>query len=145
MAFTFPLLALLPDFGGGEMMLILLVVLLLFGGDKMPQLAKGLGKSIREFKKAANDVEQEIKRAIDEVPDTPDLKTMLRDAVENKPKKTLPSPPPSSPPSSIPPPSSSSVSPASPPSSSVSPLPSPPEKPHTPPPEAGTSPPAAEQ
>lgn len=95
MVLTFSPIALLPDFGGGEMMLILLVVLLLFGGEKMPQLAKGLGKSIREFKKAANDVEQEIKRAIDEVPDTPDLRTTLREAVEGTPKKLTP---PSSPP-----------------------------------------------
>lgn len=86
-------LALLPDFGGGEMMLILFVVLLLFGGDKMPQLAKSIGKSLREFKKAANEVEQEIKRAIDEVPDTPDLKTTLRQAVEDKPKRLAPAAP----------------------------------------------------
>jgi TatA/E family protein of Tat protein translocase len=83
-------LGLLPDFGGGEMMLILLVVLLLFGGDKMPQLAKSLGKSIREFKKAANEVEREIKRAIDEVPDTPDLGTTLREAAEQSRKKNAP-------------------------------------------------------
>lgn len=68
-----PIFALLPDVGGWEMMLVLFVVLLLFGGDKMPQLAKGIGKSIREFKRAAGDVEREIKRAIDEVPDGPDV------------------------------------------------------------------------
>ena len=62
-------LAILPDIGGGEMLVVLLLVLLLFGGDKMPQLAKGLGKAIREFKKAARDVEQEFKQALDEVPD----------------------------------------------------------------------------
>ncbi|MDB6094674.1 MAG: twin-arginine translocation protein TatA/E family subunit [Verrucomicrobia bacterium] len=65
------LFALLPSFGGGELVLVLAVVLLLFGGDKMPQLAKGLGKAVREFKKAAGDVEQEFKRALDEVPDNP--------------------------------------------------------------------------
>ena len=65
-------LGLLPDFGGGEMMLIHLVVLLLFGGDKMPQMAKSLGKTIREFKRAANEVEREIKRAIDEFAKEPD-------------------------------------------------------------------------
>ena len=64
-----PPLAILPDIGGGEMVVVLLLVLLLFGGEKMPQLAKGLGKAIREFKKAAGDVEQEFKRALDEVPD----------------------------------------------------------------------------
>ena len=84
------------------MLLVLLVVLLLFGGEKMPQLAKGLGKTIREFKKAASDVEQEIKRAIDEVPDAPDLKTMVKDALDPAPapKKqsvALPSPPPAPP------------------------------------------------
>ena len=43
--------------GGGEWVLILLVVLLLFGGTKLPQLAKGLGQSMNEFKKAAKDDE----------------------------------------------------------------------------------------
>jgi sec-independent protein translocase protein TatA len=43
--------------GGGEWVLILLVVLLLFGGTKLPQLAKGLGQSMKEFKKAAKDDE----------------------------------------------------------------------------------------
>ena len=85
---SFPL-ALLPDFGGGEMMLILVVVLLLFGGDKMPQLAKALGRSIREFKKAANEVEREIKRAIDEVPDAPDLKSTWRQVLEDSPKPAV--------------------------------------------------------
>ena len=64
-----PVFAFLPDVGGGEMVVVLLIVLMLFGGDKMPQLAKGLGKSIREFKKAASGVEQEFKKALDEVLD----------------------------------------------------------------------------
>jgi sec-independent protein translocase protein TatA len=66
-----PSIAFLDGFGGGEMMWIMLVALLLFGGDKLPGFAKGLGKAIREFKKAAGDVENELKRAIEEVPDTP--------------------------------------------------------------------------
>jgi TatA/E family protein of Tat protein translocase len=79
-------IGLLPDIGGGEMMMIMFVVLLLFGGDKMPQFAKGLGKALKEFKKAANDVEQEIKRAIDEVPDTPDLKSTIFSTMRDKVK-----------------------------------------------------------
>ncbi len=43
--------------GGGEWVLILLVLLLLFGGTKLPALAKGLGQSMKEFKKAARDDE----------------------------------------------------------------------------------------
>ena len=71
-------------------MLILLVVLLLFGGDKMPQMAKSLGKSLRDFKRAANEVEREIKRAIDEVPDVPDIGTSIREAAEQSRKKHAP-------------------------------------------------------
>lgn len=71
-------------------MLILLVVLLLFGGDKMPQMAKSLGKSLRDFKRAANEVEREIKRAIDEVPDVPDIGTQIREAAEQSRKKNAP-------------------------------------------------------
>lgn len=41
--------------GGMEILLILAVVLLLFGAKKLPELAKGLGKSIKEFKKASNE------------------------------------------------------------------------------------------
>ncbi len=54
------------DVGGGEMLLIFFVVLLLFGGKKMPEFARGLGKSIREFKKATAGVEDEIKRVMEE-------------------------------------------------------------------------------
>jgi sec-independent protein translocase protein TatA len=59
--------AILADiFGGTEMMLILVVVLIFFGGEKMPAFARGLGKAIREIRKAAGDVEQEFKRVLDE-------------------------------------------------------------------------------
>ena len=54
------------DVGGGEMMLIFFIVLMLFGGQKLPEFARGLGKSIREFKKATAGVEDEIKRAMEE-------------------------------------------------------------------------------
>ncbi|MFT3784015.1 MAG: twin-arginine translocase TatA/TatE family subunit [Nibricoccus sp.] len=57
------------DVGGPEVMMIFLVVLLLFGGKKMPELARGLGKSIREFKKATAGVEEEIKKAIEAPPE----------------------------------------------------------------------------
>ena len=51
--------------GGWEIILILAVVLILFGAKKLPDLAKGLGQGIREFKKASNEVTQEIQRAGD--------------------------------------------------------------------------------
>ena len=46
--------------GGFELILILAVVLLLFGGKKIPQLAKGLGEGIRNFKKSVKDDETEV-------------------------------------------------------------------------------------
>jgi len=46
--------------GPTELILILLVVLLLFGAKKLPELAKGLGKGIREFKNASKHVEEEM-------------------------------------------------------------------------------------
>ncbi len=49
--------------GGWEVVLILAVVLILFGAKKLPDLAKGLGQGIREFKKATSEVTQEIQNA----------------------------------------------------------------------------------
>ena len=47
--------------GGGELVLILLILLLLFGGSKLPSLAKGLGQSVKEFKKAQKDDDEPVK------------------------------------------------------------------------------------
>lgn len=49
-----------------EMIVILLVVLLLFGAKRLPELAKAFGKSLREFKKAASEVEDSFRSAADE-------------------------------------------------------------------------------
>jgi sec-independent protein translocase protein TatA len=49
--------------GGPELLLILAVVLLLFGAKKLPELAKGLGRSVKEFKKATNEAEEEEQSA----------------------------------------------------------------------------------
>jgi TatA/E family protein of Tat protein translocase len=53
------------DIGGPEVMLIMFVALLLFGGDKLPELARGLGKGIRDFKDASEGVKREINSQID--------------------------------------------------------------------------------
>jgi len=52
--------------GGPELMLILFIILLLFGANRLPELARGFGKSVREFKKAASSVEHEFKQAMEE-------------------------------------------------------------------------------
>lgn len=48
---------------GGELMLVFLVFLLLFGSNKIPELARGLGKGLREFKKATDDIKREINQS----------------------------------------------------------------------------------
>jgi len=55
------------NMGGGEIMLIMVVVLLLFGGKKLPELARGLGKGIRDFKDASEGVKREIHRNINAI------------------------------------------------------------------------------
>ena len=46
--------------GGGELIIILVIVLILFGAKRIPEIAQGLGKGIREFKKSVKDVQSEI-------------------------------------------------------------------------------------
>ena len=52
--------------GGSELILIVLVVLLLFGGKKIPELMRGLGKGIREFNNARNSLKDELEQGMDE-------------------------------------------------------------------------------
>jgi sec-independent protein translocase protein TatA len=52
--------------GGGEWFIILIIVILLFGAKKLPELAGSVGKSIREFKKAANETDTETSETVDE-------------------------------------------------------------------------------
>ena len=52
--------------GGMELVLIILIVVLLFGGKKIPELMRGLGSGLKEFKKAQNDLTDEINKAVKE-------------------------------------------------------------------------------
>ncbi len=60
------------NIGGPEMILIFLVVLLLFGGKKLPELARGLGKGLREFKDASDGIKREIHNNINSVNEVAD-------------------------------------------------------------------------
>ena len=57
--------------GGWEIVLILAVVLILFGAKKLPELAKGLGQGIKEFKKATKEVTDEVTSAMDDTSPSP--------------------------------------------------------------------------
>lgn len=61
--------------GWPEIIGILVIVLVLFGAKKVPELMKGLGSGIKEFKKASREVQDEVQRAIDEEPVTPPAKS----------------------------------------------------------------------
>ena len=63
-----PPFAFIEGIGGPELMMIMFIVLLLFGANRLPELARGIGKSVREFKKAASGVEDEVRRAMEEEP-----------------------------------------------------------------------------
>ncbi len=60
------ILLLFGTFGTGEIIIIVFVVLLLFGGKKIPELMKGLGKGVRSFKQGMNEIEEEIKKPADD-------------------------------------------------------------------------------
>lgn len=55
------IMLLIGGLGMPEVLLIVLVVLLLFGGKKIPEMMKGLGKGVRSFKEGMNEVETELK------------------------------------------------------------------------------------
>jgi len=68
------------NIGSSEMILILFVALLLFGGNKLPELARGLGKGIRDFKDASEGVKREIHNQInnfDEKPSEPSVRNSV--------------------------------------------------------------------
>lgn len=75
-----PLAILGGSFGSGEVLLIFVVVLLLFGSKNLPSIARGLGKALEEFRRAARDVSSEIIRG-----DQPPLKPKIQPS--EKPKE----------------------------------------------------------
>lgn len=58
-------LLLFGSFGWQEILIIALVILLLFGGKKIPELMKGLGKGVRSFKDGMNDITNEVEKPAD--------------------------------------------------------------------------------
>ena len=58
--------------GTQEVLIILLVVLILFGGKKIPELMRGLGKGVKSFKQGMNEVEDELKKPLEDLDDKKD-------------------------------------------------------------------------
>jgi len=73
------------NIGTGEMVLILFAALMLFGGEKLPGLARSLGKGIRDFKDASEDVKREINNQINNYEEKkPEIKAAEVPAIEEK-------------------------------------------------------------
>lgn len=68
--------------GAPEIIFIAVIVLLLFGGKKIPELMKGIGKGVRSFKEGMNNVEEEIKKPLD----TPETQ-QAQETADNEPKQ----------------------------------------------------------
>ena len=64
----------LGNLGTGEIIIIAIIILLLFGGRKIPELMRGLGKGVKSFKQGMNDVTDEINKPSDGKAQTNDIK-----------------------------------------------------------------------
>ena len=69
--------------GGGEIFLIILVVLIFFGADKIPEVARGLGRAMREFKKASDEIKEEITKNTEDIrKDLDDMKDDMNKSIK---------------------------------------------------------------
>lgn len=72
--------------GGGEIVFILIVVLMLFGSDKIPEIARTLGKLMAQLKNATNDIKSEIQKGVDNIKEDnslTDISNEINKAKEN--------------------------------------------------------------
>ena len=66
------------EVGGGEILLIMMVALIFFGSKNVPQIARGLGKGMREIRDASNSIKQEIAREADKIKEEAGVQRELR-------------------------------------------------------------------
>jgi sec-independent protein translocase protein TatA len=71
---------------GAEIFVILLIVVMLFGADKLPEIARGLGKGMRQVKDATNDIKREIKNSAEKNDFDIDVASKVKDEI-NKVRK----------------------------------------------------------
>lgn len=67
------------EVGGGEILLIMIVVLIFFGSKNIPQIARGLGKGLREIKDASNSIRTEIVKEAEKVKEETGIKREIQD------------------------------------------------------------------
>ena len=73
--------------GAPEILIVLLLVVMLFGADKIPEIARGLGKGMRQMKNATNDIKREIQDSADkhdlDLDETKDIQKEIENVKEN--------------------------------------------------------------
>jgi sec-independent protein translocase protein TatA len=69
--------------GGPEIFIIILIVVMVFGADKIPEIARGLGKGMRQVKEATNDIKKEINNSAKEQGIDTDLAKDIKDEISN--------------------------------------------------------------
>jgi sec-independent protein translocase protein TatA len=80
------ILLLFGSFGAPEVIIILVIILLLFGGKKIPELMKGLGKGVKSFKEGMNEVKDEIEKPLEDAANDVKRVTENKDSVTNSDK-----------------------------------------------------------
>jgi sec-independent protein translocase protein TatA len=90
------------DIGGTEILIIMVAVLLLFGTERLPDLARSMGRTLREFKKVTSGLEEELKRALETPP--PARPPAKKTPDQPVPPNPAPVPPAVAPPPAAPPP-----------------------------------------
>ena len=76
--------------GGGELFVIVLIIIILFGSKKIPELARGLGKGMREIKNATGDIQREIRAGASElnpVKEKVDVEKQVKDMIQGEKQK----------------------------------------------------------
>ena len=71
--------AILLFMGFQEILVVMVIVLLLFGSKRIPEVARGLGKGIRMFKDATNDIQRDIQDSVNDVSEEVDIRKHLKD------------------------------------------------------------------
>ncbi len=69
----------LESLGTGEVLLIVFVIIIFFGGKKIPEMARVLGKGMREFKAAADNIQDEIQKSVNEIERHANVEKAMKD------------------------------------------------------------------
>lgn len=86
---TFSILGFLQQMGPAQILVVVFLILLLFGAKRLPELGRGMGKFVREFKKTTQEIEEDIRSSIEDEPSpAPKARAQAKKTTAPKPAKT---------------------------------------------------------